>query len=79
MSCGVGCRHGSDLALLCLWYRLAAVADSTPSLGTSICRGYGPKKQINKSINKQTSHEKNQEKQSRRHNESLSGMDEGTL
>ena len=26
MSCGIGCRHGSDLALLWLWCRLAAVA-----------------------------------------------------
>ena len=26
MSCCVGCRLGSDLALLLLWYRLAAVA-----------------------------------------------------
>ena len=26
MSYGVGHGHGSDLALLCLWYRLAAVA-----------------------------------------------------
>ena len=26
MSCGVGPRRGSDLALLWLWYRLAAVA-----------------------------------------------------
>ena len=26
MSCGIGCRRGLDLALLCLWYRLAAVA-----------------------------------------------------
>ena len=26
MSCGVGHRHGSDLALLWLWRRLAAVA-----------------------------------------------------
>jgi len=24
--CGVGCRRGSDLALLWLWHRLAAVA-----------------------------------------------------
>ena len=24
MSCGVGCRHGSDPMLLRLWYRLAA-------------------------------------------------------
>ena len=33
MSCGVGRRHGLDLAF-----------DSTPSLGTSMCRGCGPKK-----------------------------------
>ena len=26
MSCGVGCRRGSDLALLRLWYRPAVVA-----------------------------------------------------
>ena len=26
MSCGVGCRYGSDLALLWLWRRPAAVA-----------------------------------------------------
>ena len=26
MSCGVGHRHGLDLALLWLWHRLAAVA-----------------------------------------------------
>ena len=26
MSCGVGCRHSSDLALLWLWHRPAAVA-----------------------------------------------------
>ena len=25
MSCGVGCRHGSDPVLLWLWRRLAAV------------------------------------------------------
>ena len=25
MSCGVGHRHGSDLALLWLWHKLAAV------------------------------------------------------
>ena len=29
-----------DPALLWLWWRLAAVADSTPSLGTSICHGW---------------------------------------
>ena len=26
MSCGVGCRHGSDPVLLQLWYRPAATA-----------------------------------------------------
>jgi len=26
MSCGVGCRHGLDPALLWLWHRLAAIA-----------------------------------------------------
>ena len=26
MSCDVGCRHGSDPALLCLWHRLVATA-----------------------------------------------------
>ena len=30
MSCGIGCRHGSDLALLWLWYRLAARAPLRP-------------------------------------------------
>ena len=30
MSCGVGCRQGSDLTLLCLWRRPAAVAPIRP-------------------------------------------------
>ena len=30
MSCGVGCRHGSDPVLLWLWRRLAAVAPIQP-------------------------------------------------
>ena len=30
MSCGVGCGHGSDLALLWLWCRLAATAPIRP-------------------------------------------------
>ena len=38
MSCGVGCRWGSDWTLLWLWH-------STPSLGTSVCCGRcGPKR-----------------------------------
>ena len=30
MSCDVGHRHGSDLALLWLWHRLAAIARIRP-------------------------------------------------
>ena len=30
-SCSVGCSHGSDLTLLCLWCRLAAAALIHPS------------------------------------------------
>jgi len=30
MSYGVGCRHGSDPVLLCLWHRLAATAPTGP-------------------------------------------------
>ena len=30
VSCGVGCRHGSDLVLLWLWRRSAAVAQVGP-------------------------------------------------
>ena len=44
MSCGVGCRRGSDLTLLWLWYRSVAVALSTPSLGNSMCCGCGTKR-----------------------------------
>ena len=53
MSCGVAHRCGLDSALLCLWRRLAATAlASTPSLGTSICYGCGPKKTKNENKNK---------------------------
>ena len=42
VSCGVGCRHGSDLALL--WPQVGSCSfNSTPSLGTSMCHRYGPK------------------------------------
>ena len=46
MRCGVGCRHGSNLALLWLWHRPAARATIGPLAcrGTSICLGSGPKK-----------------------------------
>ena len=47
VSCGVGCRCGSDSVLL--WRRPAAAAPApapilTPSLGISIYYGCGPKK-----------------------------------
>ena len=49
VSCGVGRRRGSDPALLWLWCRPGSYSsDCTPSLGTSICLGCGPKKQKNK-------------------------------
>ena len=38
MSCGIGCKHGSDPALLWLWH----------SLGTSICCRHSPKKKKKK-------------------------------
>ena len=33
VSCGVGCRHGLDPALLWLWYRPTATAPITPLAG----------------------------------------------
>ena len=44
MSCGIGHRKDSHLALLWLWHRPAASADSTSSLGNSICHKCGRKK-----------------------------------
>ena len=46
MTCGVGCRCGLDLALLSMTVGYASGYSSylTPSLGTSIRRGCGPKK-----------------------------------
>ena len=55
MNCGIGCRLGSDAALLWLWCRPAAVAlIRPPSLGTSICRECRPKKEKKKKENKGT-------------------------
>ena len=55
MSCGVGRRHSSDPVWLWLWCRPAATApESTPSLGTSVGRGFGPKKTKDKDKTKQT-------------------------
>ena len=48
VSCDVGGRDGSDLALLWLWCQPAAAAlIRTLSLGASVCLGCGPKKKTN--------------------------------
>ena len=49
MSCDVDRRLGLDLALLWLWCSYSS--DSTPSLGTSICRGSGPRNSNNNNNN----------------------------
>ena len=53
MSCGVGCRHGSDPELLWLWRRLAATAPiqllawETPyAIGVAVEKAKRPKKKI---------------------------------
>ena len=49
MSYAVGCRRGSDLALLWLWRGPAAIAlIRPPSLGTSMCRRCALKRQKTK-------------------------------
>ena len=44
-----------DPELLWLWCRPAATADLTPCLGTSICRGSGPRKGKKTKQNKKNS------------------------
>ena len=53
MSCGVGCRLGSDLALLWLWRRLAATAPIRP-LAWEPPYATGVAQEIAKRQNKQT-------------------------
>ena len=55
MSCGVGCRCGSDPALLWLWHRLAAIAPIRPlaweppyAVGVALKRQRTKKKKIEK-------------------------------
>ena len=49
MSCGVGHRHGSDLVLLWLWHRLAAVALVGPlAWEPPYAAGAAPKRQKKK-------------------------------
>jgi len=53
VSCGVGHRHGSDMALLWLWCRLAAVPRIRTLAWDSPCAvGEALKKQTNKKKNK---------------------------
>ena len=45
VSCGVGCRHGSDLELLWLWCRLVATASIRPlAWGPPYAVGAAPEK-----------------------------------
>ena len=45
VSCGEGCRHGSDLAIaLAMVWAGSCSCDSTPSLGTSTYHTSSPKK-----------------------------------
>ena len=49
MSCGIGCRCGSDSALLLLWHRPAAVALIGPLAGESpYAVGTAPKSKTKK-------------------------------
>ena len=56
MSCGVGCRRGSDPALLWLWCRSAAVAPIQP-LARELPYAVGAALKRKKAKNKQTSTE----------------------
>ena len=44
MSCGVSCRRSTDWRCCGWWQAGSCSSDSTPSLGTSICHRWGPKK-----------------------------------
>ena len=50
MSCGVGRRSGLDSVSGAVVRAGSYSSDSTPSLGTSICPGCGPKKQKKKRL-----------------------------
>ena len=54
MSCGVGCRHGSDAGLLWLWRTMVATApirhlawESPYAMGVALEKAKGPKKKKN--------------------------------
>ena len=55
VSCGVGCRRGSDPALLWLWRRPVTTAAIQPlAWETPYATGSDPRKDKNKQTNKQT-------------------------
>ena len=60
MSCGVGCRHGSDPVLLWLWHRPAA-ATPIQSLAWELTQASGAALKQTTTTNKQKQEEKNPE------------------
>ena len=59
MSCGTGCRHHSDPALLWLWCKASSCSSNwIPSLRTTICHGCSPKKQKQKAKQNKTKQNK---------------------
>ena len=55
VSCGVGCKCGLDLTLLCLWSRPAATAPIQPLAWGPLCATGAPQKAKNPK-NKKTRH-----------------------
>ena len=74
VSCGICCRHSSDLTLLWLWCSYSS--DWTPSLGTSICHGSGPREKGKKTKKKKYKQTK-EERMKERKNEKGKGRNEG--
>ena len=59
MSCGVGHRHGSDLALLWFWYKPAATAPIRP-------QAWKPPYALGAGLKKKTKRQKNKTKQNKK-------------
>ena len=69
VSCGIGHRCGMDLALLCLWYRLAATVPIRPlawELPYASGVAYGKQKQNTKKKKQNTKKKKKKENQQKR-------------
>ena len=60
MSCGIGCRSGSDPELLWLWCRLVATAQITP-LAWKLLKAGGEAKKKKKKEREREKEEKNPE------------------